>query len=160
MEPTMARKSKYTPEMVAKFIEAIKMGATYELAAGYAGISESSLYEWLKQKPEFLEAVKSAEGTGAMIWLAKIEKAASEGNWQAAAWKLERRYPHLYGKQVIANQHSGEQTLRVIMDAAWRGEEQTVDHPVIEAAVNVAIDSAPDAPETTVTFVDTNEGDS
>ena len=104
----MARKSKYTPETVAKVLEAIKMGATYELAAGYAGISDSLLYEWLKGKVEFLEAVKGAEGTGAMIWLAKIERAASDGNWQAAAWKLERRYPHSYGRNVTQMEVTGK----------------------------------------------------
>jgi len=104
----MARKSKYTPETVAKIVQAIKLGATYELAAGYAGISESLFYEWLKGKPEFLEALKGAEGTGAMIWLAKIEQAASDGNWQAAAWKLERRYPHMYGRNVTQMEVTGK----------------------------------------------------
>jgi hypothetical protein len=34
-------------------------------------------------------------------WLAKIEAAANEGAWQAAAWKLERRYPHEYGRSAV-----------------------------------------------------------
>lgn len=104
----MARKTKYTPETVRKVVEAVKMGATYELAAGYAGISEALFYEWLKGKVEFLEAVKAAEGVAAMVWLAKIEKAASEGAWQAAAWKLERRYPHAYGRNVTQMEVTGK----------------------------------------------------
>ena len=104
----MARKSKYTPETVAKIIEAIKMGATYELAAGYAGIHYDTFNEWMKHKAEFSEQIKSAEGVGAMIWLAKIERAASDGNWQAAAWKLERRYPHMYGRNVTQMEVTGK----------------------------------------------------
>ena len=104
----MARKSKYTPETVAKIIEAIKMGATYELAAGYAGIHYDTFNEWMKHKAEFSEQIKSAEGVGAMIWLAKIERAASDGNWQAAAWKLERRYPHAYGRNVTQMEVTGK----------------------------------------------------
>lgn len=96
----MARKSKYTPETVAKVVQAIKLGATYELAAGYAGITFQTFNEWRKAKPEFSEALNHAEGTGAILWLAKIEQAATEGNWQAAAWKLERRYPHMYGRNL------------------------------------------------------------
>ena len=111
----MARKSKYTPETVAKIIEAIKMGATYELAAGYAGIHYDTFNEWMKHKAEFSEQVKSAEGVGAMIWLAKIERAASDGNWQAAAWKLERRYPHMYGKTVQQHEQ-GEQPWRIVIE--------------------------------------------
>jgi hypothetical protein len=30
-----------------------------------------------------------------------IDQAASSGVWQAAAWKLERRFPHIYGRRVI-----------------------------------------------------------
>lgn len=95
------RKTKYTPETVEKLVTAVKLGATYDLACGYAGISEDTFYRWMNTKPEFSDTIKGAEGAGAIIWLGKIEKAASEGNWQAAAWKLERRYPEKFGRSVI-----------------------------------------------------------
>ena len=34
--------------------------------------------------------------------LNQIEKAAEQGNWQAAAWELERCYPDEYGKRIAA----------------------------------------------------------
>ncbi len=95
----MARRSKYTPETVDKLTQAIRLGATYVLACSYAGISERTFREWMETKPPFFQSVKEAEGAATVGWLAKIEKAASDGNWQAAAWKLERRYPEMYGKQ-------------------------------------------------------------
>lgn len=95
----MARKSKYTPEVVKKLTDAIKLGATYELACGYAGIHYDTFNEWIKAKSEFSEAVKAAEGAAAVGWLARIEQAAVK-SWQAAAWKLERRYPETYGRTV------------------------------------------------------------
>ena len=49
---------------------------------------------------DFYDAITRAEGAASVQWLAKIEKAASDGNWQAAAWKLERRFPHEYGRRV------------------------------------------------------------
>jgi transposase len=101
------RKTKYSDEVVARIVQAIELGATYELAAGYAGISFETLRVWRESKPAFSAALKDAEGRGAIGWLAKIEKAANEGTWQAAAWKLERRYPHDYGKTVQEQQHSG-----------------------------------------------------
>lgn len=99
------RKTKYTPETVDKLVMAVKLGAPFNLACNYAGISQDTFYHWMNTKPEFSESIKSAEGAGVMQWLGKIEKAASEGNWQAAAWKLERRYPELFGRSVIDNRN-------------------------------------------------------
>lgn len=76
------------------------MGATYELACQYANITYETFNQWMKGKPEFSEAIKEAEGRAVVGWLAKIEKAANDGSWQAAAWKLERRYPSTYGRTV------------------------------------------------------------
>lgn len=95
----MARPTKYTPETVKKITDAIKLGATYKLACNYAGIDYSTFNEWQKTKPKFSEAVKAAEGEAAVKWLAKIEAAAVK-SWQAAAWKLERRYPQDYGRTI------------------------------------------------------------
>lgn len=101
----MARPTKYNDQTVSAIVQALSMGATYELAAQYAGITYETFNQWSKTKPAFSEAVKKAEGEAVVKWLAKIEKAASDGNWQAAAWKLERRYPREYGRQVI--EHAG-----------------------------------------------------
>lgn len=104
----MARKSKYTDETVAKVVHAIEMGATYELAASYAGIHYDTLREWVNTKPAFSEAIKQAEGKAALVWLTRIQEAASEGDWHAAAWKLERRYPDSYGRTVQTQQQQGQ----------------------------------------------------
>lgn len=106
----MARPTKYTPETVNKITQAISMGATYELAASYAGITYKTFNEWMNSpsKSAFCEAVKLAEGKAALVWLAKIEQAASDGAWQAAAWKLERRYPHAYGRNVTQMEVMGK----------------------------------------------------
>lgn len=92
-------KSKYTPETVDKILNAIAVGAPYVHACGYAGISQDTFERWRAQHTEFAEAIKNAEGRAVVGWLAKIEKAASEGNWQAVAWKLERRYHEHFGRK-------------------------------------------------------------
>lgn len=123
----MSRRSKLTQETQQKVVDAITLGAVYALAAQYAGITETTMYNWMKRGREeierldengrtklrksevpfvkFFEAVKRAEGAAAMGWLAMVEKAAVD-TWQAAAWKLERRYPRDYGRQVT--EHTGE----------------------------------------------------
>lgn len=102
----MARRTKYTPETVKRILDAIRLGATYELACGYAGVSMDSFARWRDQHADFAEAVKEAEGSGAVGWLARIEQAAKDGTWQAAAWKLERRYPQEYGRTVQEHKHT------------------------------------------------------
>jgi transposase len=94
------RRSKYTPETVDKLTQAIRLGATDELACDYAGIGASTFYAWMEAKPEFQETIKQARGAAAVKWLAKIEQ-AGEDAWQAFAWKLERRFPQMYGKQAL-----------------------------------------------------------
>lgn len=115
----MGRRTKYTAEVAKKITDAIRVGATYELAAKYAGVHYDTFNEWRKAKSEFSEAINMAEGQGALGWLAKIEQAANDGTWQAAAWKLERRYPREYGRQVI--EHSGKVDVEYVND--WRDSE-------------------------------------
>jgi len=103
----MGRPSKLTPEVQKRITDAIRVGATYELAAQYGGIAYNTFNEWMKagetatsgKNRELYEDVKGAEGEAAIKWLAVIDKASIE-QWQAAAWKLERRYPHAYGRSV------------------------------------------------------------
>lgn len=118
----MARPTKYTPQCVTALTEAIQLGATYELACAYAGISFQTFNAWRKAKPAFSEAVQKAEGTAAVAWLRVIESAAIN-SWQAAAWKLERRYPQDYGRRVQEHQGATAQPLvveRVVFAEAER----------------------------------------
>ena len=104
----MARPRKDTDARLTKLCQAIELGGTYELACKYAGIGASTLRKW-RAKPgparDRLEArLAEAEGRAVVRWLGQIEQAALEGNWQAAAWKLERRYPEQYGRQILRHE--------------------------------------------------------
>lgn len=127
----MGRPTKLTTDTFNKIIQAIRMGTTYEMAANYSGVSYDAFNNWRKrgnkelarresekvkkgskqwQKEqifvEFVKALKEAEGQAVVGWLAKIEQSANEGNWQAAAWKLERRYPADYNRN--RTEHTGK----------------------------------------------------
>ena len=108
----MGRSSKISEKVISELSTAIRQGATYELASNYAGITYRTFRNWMKKGEElsdehenedsisdedktffqFFHALKKAEGQAAVKWLLLIEKAAQDDNWQAAAWKLERRY--------------------------------------------------------------------
>jgi len=112
----MARPTKLTKQVQERIARAIRVGATYELAAQYGGIHYDTFNEWMKagreaesgEFYEFSEAIKKAEGEAAYRSLSRIETAAKKGNWQADAWKLERRYPQSYGRQVHEHDIGGE----------------------------------------------------
>jgi transposase len=114
----MARPSKYTPEAVERIVEALEQGATYEAAAAHAGVHYDTLNEWRKEFPEFSEALKGAEAKAELHWLEQIEAAAADGAWQAAAWRLERRYPARWGRR--------ERVERVDMTTTVRREAERV----------------------------------
>jgi hypothetical protein len=98
----MAAKGKLTPATTAKVVQALRLGATVELACEYAGIHRDTHYDWLAraaaddtgESPHaaYARAIEEAGSTAAVEALARIQKAAKEGTWQAAAWLLERRY--------------------------------------------------------------------
>jgi transposase len=102
----MGRHDKLTPEIQQKIVDALRMGNYVETAAAYAGIHKSTLYEWLKRGArsydendkfrKFADAVEIAMAEAEMRDVAVIAK-ASKDNWQAAAWRLERKYPGRWG---------------------------------------------------------------
>lgn len=129
-QPATGRKTKATMTTLEKICEALRMGATHKLAAQYAGIHESTFYDYMKL-PEFAEAIGTAESGGAIDLLTMVKQLASSQDeavaLRAATWILERRFPEMYGRNVVVNEHHGEQQIRVIMDSAWRGEPQVIE---------------------------------
>lgn len=140
-----APQSKLTPDTTTRITQAIRVGATYALAAQYGGVSYQTFRTWVKRgeaeierrenprvKPgseqwdseqafvDFVQALRDAEGAAAVKWLALIDKAAEE-TWQAAAWKLERRYPRDYGRTVqeVSGKNGGEIPIRI----TWANEQ-------------------------------------
>ena len=102
----MGRNTKLTAEVQSAIVAALRAGNYQETAAAYAGISEATFYAWLERgrnEPqsiysEFLEAVERAKAAAEVRDIALIDKAAQDGSWQAAAWKLERKYPNRWGR--------------------------------------------------------------
>jgi transposase len=100
------RPPKYDSEIAGKVIEFIRHGNYVETAAAAAGLSKVTLYEWLKKGArskdgefrEFLNAVEKAQAEAEARDVLLISKAAQEC-WQAAAWRLERKFPDRWGRK-------------------------------------------------------------
>lgn len=94
----MTRGRKLNKAAMARAVEAIRKGCTYKLAANAAGVSESSIYRWLREADNgakrfvpFAQAVRAAENERAEFLLDAVCKAAHK-DWRSAAFLLERRY--------------------------------------------------------------------
>ena len=94
----MPRK-KVTLKQLQPAIEALKVGATYKLAAEAAGVAPSTFYKYLRKGrdqetpmwAEFFRQVQAANHDRSQFMLKRIEE-GSRKDWRAAAWLLERRY--------------------------------------------------------------------
>jgi len=103
----MGRKSKLTKELIEKAAVLIEMGNYQKHVAQALGVSEETWYRWLREgeraknglKRQFYESIKKAEGRAIARHVSLIHQAAQNGNWQAAAWLLERRYPQEWGRK-------------------------------------------------------------
>lgn len=122
----VGRPTVFDGSVVQTILNYVRAGAYIETAAGAAGIDKATLHRWLKagakgEAPfaEFCAAVQKAMSEADMIDLARIDQAARgieviekdaktgketrkwflPPQWQAAAWRLERRHPKLYGRR-------------------------------------------------------------
>jgi hypothetical protein len=103
-----------TDEIQEKICNALRAGNYIEAAAPYAGISKDTFYKWLRHGAEakrktpkaiihqpfikLADAVEKAMAEAEVRDVATIAKASSS-QWQAAAWKLERKYPSRWGRK-------------------------------------------------------------
>lgn len=106
-------KLKLTPELSKEICGYIAQGLTKKTAIDACGIAETTFYSWVRKAEadlnagrtnvytQFLQSIKKAETQDKLKRLNVIRKAAADGNWQAAAWELERRYRDEYGRAAM-----------------------------------------------------------
>lgn len=120
---TKGRKvSKLQDPKVTLLLQALRGGNYIEVACSYAGLAPSTVYRWLErgrnekaaqeagqkanpteaQYIELCEAVEKARADAVVANVTIIQQAARNGQWQAAAWWLERSMPNQFGRRVQA----------------------------------------------------------
>ncbi len=100
----LGRPTKFTEETRKKILWALRLGNYRKTAAEYACISERTLGDWLYKGSEenggeyadFHNDVLEAEQAAEVRALGVIQQAANNGQWKAAAWFLERKFPERY----------------------------------------------------------------
>ncbi len=95
-----------TETIKTRICEALRIGASLEHAAQYAGISRRTLKRWIQKskfEPEggtlylFWQQIEKANAELVISLLLRINQATAK-HWKAAAWRLERLHPKHYGK--------------------------------------------------------------
>lgn len=130
----IGRPTKLTDHVKTRLIEALKNGASHELAAQYAGIGVSTFYAWKKKAEEgdpdfqeFVEVIANSESLGAIEILKKIH-AAIDDDWKAGAWILERRYPETYGRQRIEHTGKDGAPIEHVFKIEWTDDDDNSGH--------------------------------
>jgi len=93
-------------KLIDTLLDSIASGMYVNLACQSVGIDTSTLYQWKKKGQQGIhpydkvwKRLQIAEAKAVERRLNRIDEAGQNGNWQADAWYLERRYPHLFGKR-------------------------------------------------------------
>ncbi|MEL7664084.1 MAG: transposase [Methanosarcina mazei] len=118
----MAKKCKITPELIERMKENVKLGFTYSALALSLGISEDTLYSWIRkgrdeqQQPyvSFYAGLKEAESELLAECLQQLKLSAKLGNVDSSKWLLERRFKTLgYGKQSEVEVHAKTENINI-----------------------------------------------
>lgn len=106
-QPARGHSRRLPPdEVIDRFVELVGAGNYLKSAAAGAGLRERGVHEWLREgatgqgRPwcqDFHRRVTVARAEAQIRALGQINKAASSGTWQAAAWFLERSDPTHWG---------------------------------------------------------------
>lgn len=137
------RPVKLSPEIQKAIIEAVEMGNYPEVAAAYAGVNKSTMLDWLKRgareiqkrskkgykrnKGEdkyvcFSNALSKAIAKSELLDVQAISN-ATEKYWQAAAWRLERKFSNRWALKQKIELETNDKAIQVEVDVGSKLRE-------------------------------------
>jgi hypothetical protein len=129
--------TKYSPFVTRKICRLVAEGLNPQAAASLAGISAPAFDQWQRDFPEFSLSIQQAEAKCQASLLSTINQAIREGEWRAAAWVLERRWPEEFGgkgRPLIPTQREGRPLPEDYIEAVCKalgvtGKIEPIDRP-------------------------------
>lgn len=105
------RPTLLTDEVAERIANLLAAGNHDEVAARSAGVAPRTLREWLhrglssaaRDEPyrRLRARLDEARANGEASHVARIARAAADGDWKASAWFLERSYPSRWGRPAL-----------------------------------------------------------
>lgn len=115
-------------EKTQQLLVALRSGSDLQTACHFAALSIGAVYRWLERgKIEaeriengfdadpaesdmlaFWDDIKKARADAVMRNVAHVQRAASDGEWRAATWWLERAVPDVYGNAKTTKKLDGD----------------------------------------------------
>ncbi|HPZ75026.1 MAG TPA: hypothetical protein PK723_04350 [Candidatus Pacearchaeota archaeon] len=128
----MARRAKLTQELIEEAYKLVSEGNYDKDVYPILGIGEVTWYRWLREgeiaksglKRQFWQAIKKAEKEAIIKNVGVIQRSAELGNWQAAAWWLERRYHEDWGRKDKVDLAADKDGFKVVIEYVDAGEKQ------------------------------------
>ena len=122
----MARKSKLNKELIEKAYELVAAGNYDKDIYPILGIDKATWYRWLSEgekaksgiKRDFYDTIKKAEKDAIARNVKVIQTAGERGNWQAAAWWLERKFPDDWGQKSKLDLAADKDGFKIVVEYA------------------------------------------
>lgn len=129
----MAKKCKCTPEVIERMKQNVKLGFTYSALALSLGISEDTLYSWIRKGRDeqtqpymsFYAGLKEVESELLADCLNQLKLSMKMGNVESAKFLLQTRFNSVgYGKQSQVDLKAQSQNMNLNVNTAMTAAEE------------------------------------
>lgn len=113
------KSSKFTPLTFSSVLAGLRMGMPMNQAAAAAGISPSTLKNWINEEEGVADAVMQAEADFTFKHVKNLDDQAMEGGRGSAAisqWLLERRDPANWGRSTRNDMWTRDQMVKAMVE--------------------------------------------
>lgn len=135
MSNPVGRPTKFSQDVAAEILAALRRGHYMETAAALAGISKDTLYRWLKAGARFESAeltafwieVEKAQAEAEDLDLTVLHRAVEKGDVETAKWRLSHRNPGRWGRTQVEMSGPNGGPIEVVADLAGELRRKLAD---------------------------------
>jgi transposase len=109
----MPQRTKLTEDVSHRVVLLIRAGNWVSVTAEATGVHRSTIYSWVERgeadvdagldtiHARFAQAFTKAQAEAQVLLVGMVRAAAVRGDWRAAVWMLERRFPEQWGRKAV-----------------------------------------------------------